>query len=515
MVVFFVALPLCLGIALASGAPNLFSGILAGVIGGIVVGAISSSPLSVSGPAAGLTIIVASGIESLGSYELFLAALVLAGFFQLVLGVFKAGLVGNYIPDAVISGMLAGIGLSLVVMQVPHALGFNGHIQIEGISYQVNNLEAWDTLFYSITHPHIGALIVSVLSFIVLIVWSLPLLQKFSFFKYLPGALVAVLLSVLVNQVFGLLWPEAYLYLSLRVTLPVAYLNDGYKSLLTLPDFSGLKLFPVWLLAAKLAVIASLESLLSLEASDKLDPEQRLSSPNRELIAQGAGNTLSGLLGGLPVTAVIVRSSANIVAGAKSKNATIFHGILLLLAVLLIPRTLNMIPKAGLAALLILVGYKLCSPAVVIRMYQKGKQQFAVFTATIIGILASDLLSGIGIGLILSFYFLLRSKPAMALQLVSIDDRHLIRLQGEVNFMHKGKLKNFIEHLPSNSKVELDGRDATEIDEDIIDALNDYLLKAQRKGVEVKVLRTVNNPSPWFNTIGKRFGFEDLENESN
>ncbi|OYX94526.1 MAG: hypothetical protein B7Y76_10610, partial [Sphingobacteriia bacterium 35-40-5] len=357
LVVFFVALPLCLGIALASGAP-LFSGIISGIIGGIVVAMFSGSALSVSGPAAGLTVIVLNGIHDVGSYEGFLLALVLAGIIQFMLGVIKAGVIGYYFPSSVIKGMLAAIGIILILKQAPIAVGY--------AKDQVNSFQ-------------MGAVIIAAISLVILLIWEIPSFKKFIFFKWVPGALVAVVFGVIANEAFRTMQPEWVLDNQFLVTLPVANNAGEFLNQFTLPDFSAFTNYKVYLLAVTIAIIASLETLLSIEAADKLDPYKRLSPTNKELIAQGIGNTLSGLIGGLPMTAVIVRTSANINAGGKTKMSAVVHGLLLLLSVVALSAVLNKIPLACLAAVLLVVGYKLTKLGLYKQMYQLGWEQFLPF----------------------------------------------------------------------------------------------------------------------------------------
>ncbi|MDZ4198594.1 MAG: SulP family inorganic anion transporter, partial [Kiritimatiellia bacterium] len=358
LVVFLVALPLCLGIALASGAP-LFSGIIAGVVGGLVAGSLSGSHTSVSGPAAGLTVIASTAITEMGSFELFLSAVFLAGVFQVILGVVKAGVIGYYFPTAVIKGLLAGIGILLILKQLPYALGFDSGEDLAHFIPVLNGMSPYRDLQPMSPSAGWGAMVITAASMMIFWFWNTPVIKTTRFIRMIPGPLVVVLSGIALNQVFQLFIPNLYLAESRRVILPVVESWNEARGLLVFPDFSRILHKDLWMVAVTIGVIASLETLLSLEAADKVDPFKRISPPNRELFAQGVSNMINGLIGGLPVTAVIVRSSANITSGARTKMSAIFHGILLLGSVFLIPRMLNLIPLASLAAILLQVGYKL------------------------------------------------------------------------------------------------------------------------------------------------------------
>lgn len=396
IVVFLVALPLCLGIAMASGAP-LFAGVLTGVIGGIVVGAISGSSLSVSGPAAGLTVIVFGAITKLGAYETFLLAVVLSGVIQLVLGIVKAGMIGNYFPSSVILGMLAAIGITIILKQLPLAFGMT-----ESNAFDVENgggISAFaNTVFSSINW---GATIICLLSLLVLIYWpSIKYLNK------MPAPLVVVLIGVGFGYIFQgtsfALFPTHF------VSIPTVSSLAEFQGLFVFPNFGEILNKEVWIVAFTLAIIASLETLLSLEAVDKLDPFKRNSPTNRELVAQGVGNMTSGFLGGLPMTSVIVRSSANVNAGGRTRQSAILHGVWLLIALLAIPSIINLIPLACLAAILLHTGYKLAKPALFQQMFRKGLDQFIPFTITVVAIVFTDLLMGVGIGIVVATCYILR-----------------------------------------------------------------------------------------------------------
>lgn len=406
LVVFLVALPLCLGIALASGAP-LFSGIIAGVVGGIVIGTLSGSHTSVSGPAAGLTAIVFSAITELGSFEVFLSAIVLTGIFQIFLGILKAGVISQYFPKSVIKGMLAGIGIILIINQFPYALGMNKSESLEKQLPFVDDLGVGLSLENLFQTFDFGAIIISAISIGFLILWEIKFFKNLAFTRLVPGPLVVVLLGIGLNEYFKLFVPSFYLNAENKVVLPVLESIDGIYNLFTFPDFSQLDNGDVWFAAITIGIIASLESLLSLDAADRIDPSKRVSPPNRELLAQGVGNVFNGLLGGLPVTAVIVRSSANVTAGGKTKISAIFHGILLLASVIFIPEILNLIPLACLSAILMTVGYKLTKVSLYHGQFKLGWNQFLPFIITILGIVFFDLLIGIGLGMGMALVFIL------------------------------------------------------------------------------------------------------------
>lgn len=493
IVVFLVALPLCLGIALASGAP-LFSGIIAGVIGGIVVGLLSGSQTSVSGPAAGLTVIVLNAITELGTFELFLTAVVLAGLFQLALGYLKAGIIGLYFPSAVIRGMLAAIGLILILKQIPHFFGvdtdaFNElSVWGEGGSLMIQNVLA------AFSHIHLGALAAGALSLTILLVWDSPRLRSNKLFRVLPGALVAVIAGILLNTVFTNFLPSMSIKADHLVNLPILHDKEALASAIAFPDWAGLFNPLVWKVAVVIALIASLETLLSIEAVDKLDPEKRHTPNNRELKAQGVGNFLSGLVGGLPMTAVIVRSSANIDSGAKTKMSAVYHAMLLLVCVLLIPNILNLIPLSTLAAVLLVVGYKLSKPKLYKEHYSLGWNQFLPFIITITAILATDLLVGIIIGLIVGVFFILRANYKTP-YFYHADEhpengrKHItLTLSEHVSFLNKASLQLTLDHLPEDSVVTIDGSLCQDIDYDALVIIKGFVENAKSRGIELHLV---------------------------
>lgn len=490
LVVFLVALPLCLGIAMASGAP-LFSGIIAGIIGGLVVGFLSNSNVSVSGPAAGLTAIVLSAITTVGSFELFLTAVVLAGVFQLILGFLKAGSISNYFPNNVIEGMLAGIGVIIFLKQIPHAFGYDKDTEGDFAFEEQSGGNTFTTLMESLDHISIGATIITALSLFILIIWDkVPALKKL---KLLPGALVAVLVGILMNEVFKATGSSMALDTSHLVSLPVLKTFSDLGSLITLPDFSGLTNKTVWTIAGTLAIVASIETLLCIEAGDRMDIYKRYSSTNTELKAQGIGNILSGLLGGLPMTSVVVRTTANINSGARTKLSAIIHGVFLLVSVLTIPSLLNKIPLATLAAILLLIGYKLANPDKVKHFWNQGKFQFIPFIATLLAVVFTDLLTGVGIGLFISVLFILQGnlKRAYYFRKESYHSGDVIHidLAQEVSFLNKAAIKLTLGHLPENSTVVIDARESEYIAHDVLDLIKEFKeAGGPEKGIKVELV---------------------------
>jgi MFS superfamily sulfate permease-like transporter len=490
LVVFLVAVPLCLGIALASGAP-LFSGIIAGIVGGTVVAGASGSALSVSGPAAGLTVIVLNAITKLGSYEQFLMAVVLAGVFQIILGYAKAGIIGYYFPSNVIKGMLAAIGIILILKQIPHAVGYDKDYEGDFDFFQVDGENTLSEIINSLNYIHPGALIIAAVSLFILIMWERPFLKKYNFFRLVPGALLVVIIGVVINEWFAVSNPDLHLTGDKLVRLPVAESAKGFVNQFTLPDFSGLTNYNVYIVAVTIAIVASLESLLSVEAADKLDPYKRNTPTNRELKAQGLGNMVSGFIGGLPLTAVIVRSSANINAGAKTKFSAMFHGLLLLLSVVAFASVLNKIPLACLAALLLVVGYKLAKVSLFKSMYKLGWSQFLPFIVTILAIQFSDLLKGIAVGMAVSIFFILRNnykRPYFFHREEYHDgDKIRIELSEDVTFINKGSIALTLEHLPENSSVIIDGTKSHNIDMDVLEIIHDFRKECELKNIKLEL----------------------------
>ena len=496
IVVFFVALPLCLGIALASGAP-LFAGIIAGIVGGIVVGSASGSPLGVSGPAAGLAVIVLTAIESLGSWPAFLLAVVLAGIIQLMLGFAKAGFIAYFFPSSVIKGMLTGIGLLIILKQIPHALGYEKNAEGDLSFFQTdgeNTLSSIASAFDAVTP---GAAVIAVISIVILIVWDVFLIKKHKLFQLIQGPIVVVFVGILMDYCYQ----NGLLNLSLAedhfVKLPVVHNIMEFLSQFTFPDFSAINHLEVWETAIVLAIVASLETLLCVEATDKLDPYKRVTPTNRELKAQGLGNIVSGFIGGLPVTQVIIRSSANITFGAKTKLSTILHGVFLLISAITIGGMLNRIPLASLAAILIMVGYKLAKPSLIKQMYRLGGEQFVPFTATVIGILATDLLKGITIGMVFGIFYTLRHSYRNAYSMNDAITRadgfevHHIVLAEEVSFFNKASIIQALEAIPSDSKVIIDCTNSKSIAYDVAEFIQNYRSSAKLKNIVVQTIKFV------------------------
>ncbi len=498
VVVFLVALPLCLGIALASGAP-LFSGIIAGVIGGIMVGLLSNSQLSVSGPAAGLAAIILTAISTLGDYPTFLLAVVLAGLFQIWLGLVKAGTISNYFPSNVIDGMLTAIGIIIIMKQLPHAVGYD--LDNEGDIFFIEKGAGHNTfssVIDAINYSQMGAVIICLVSLAILIAFN-----KVAFLKQLkvvPGALIAVIAGILLNELFKMTNPALVIGQEHLVNLPVATSFDGFIAQFTTPNFGAITNPKVWITAATIAVVASIETLLCIEAADKMDSLKRYTNTNTntELLAQGAGNILSGLLGGLPMTSVIVRTSANVNSGARTKISTIAHGVFLLLAVVLIPTVLNKIPLACLAAVLLMIGYKLASPTIFKTMWDNGRYQFVPFIVTVLAVVFTDLLKGVAIGLVVSVFYLLRANLRLPYfyKKETEEESHTItmKLAQEVSFLNKAAIKETLKNLPSNSKVVIDATDTAYIDYDVQQLVKDFLAFGSKdKNIVVELIGFAEN----------------------
>lgn len=491
IVVFLVAIPLCLGIALGSKAP-LFSGIIAGIVGGIVVGMLSKSPLSVSGPAAGLTAVVVAAMGKLPGFEAFLLAVVLAGIIQVILGYFKAGVIGDFVPNSVIKGMLAAIGIILILKQLPHLVGYDEDFAGDESFDQSNKENTFSGLVHAMSAFTPAAMIIGGVSFAILLLWQTPIFKKSRVLQLMPAPLVVVLLSVILNQWFINGYTNFGLESKHLVTLPIAADLNAFLGFFTFPDFSALNNYNVWTVAITVAIIASLESLLSIEAIDKLDPFKRVTPSNRELKAQGVGNIVSGLLGGIPITSVIVRSSVNLNAGARSKASTIIHGILLLVSVIFIPQILNMIPLAALAAILIHTGLKLANIGMIRNFYKQGWDQFVPFVITVIAILFTDLLIGIVVGLLVGLFFMIQSNFRSAVLVVNNQKNYLFRFRKDVSFLNKPIVKRKLQQIPENSHVLIDATRADFIDKDVIEAVNDFLSHAHLKNIKVE-LKNMNH----------------------
>jgi len=485
VVVFLVALPLCLGIALASGAP-LFSGLIAGIIGGVIVGSLSGSSVSVSGPAAGLTTIVAAAILDLGSYPAFLLSVMLAGIIQLGLGYAKAGTIGHFFPSSVIRGMLAAIGLILILKQIPHAVGYDEDFEGDENFFQTDGQNTFSEILTSLDNFTAGAVIISIISLILLIVWNNKYLKRFRFFRLVPAPLGAVIVGIVLDIVFNKFFPELAIDQKHLVSVPSLLSSEG-GSFFIFPDLSYLANPKVYISAFTIAIVASIETLLSIEACDRMDEAHRITPLNQELKAQGVGNFFSGLLGGLPVTSVIVRSSANINAGARSKASAISHGIILLIALLTIPGVLNLIPLSCLAAILLVVGYKLTSLSLYRDMYAKGISQFFPFIVTIIAILFTNLLQGVLMGIVVALFFILKTNFKRAIIAVNSEGNYLIKFSKDVSFMHKASIRQALANVPNDTRLLIDGSKSQFVDEDIIETIEDFIEMAKIKNIEVDV----------------------------
>jgi len=487
IVVFLVALPLCLGIALASGAP-FFSGMIAGIVGGIVIGIISNSKLSVSGPAAGLAAIVLVSIQQLGSFNIFLLAVCIAGLIQLIFGFLHAGNISNYFPSNVIKGMLTAIGILIILKQIPHALGYDEDIEGSLSFLGIGGKNTFTNLIEPLTHIHWGATLISVISLTILILWEKPAIKKV--LGIVPGGLVAVIVSVVLNQIFLSSNSSLAIQTSHLVNIPVANNFNEFIGFFTFPDFGSITNISVWTVAVTLAIVASIETLLCIEAVDKLDEEKKVTNTNLELKAQGIGNILSGLIGGLPITSVIVRSSANVNAGAKSKLSTIIHGLLLLVCVVAIPTILNKIPLASLAAILLLTGYKLAKPSLFKEMFKNGKYQWVPFVITVVAIIFTDLLKGVVIGLIISVLYILKGNLKHAYHFhkedYKEDDIIQLKLSDEVSFLNKAAIKQTLNDIPNNAKIRIDASHTTYIDFDVLELIRDFKdYQAKNRNIDV------------------------------
>ena len=491
LVVFLVALPLCLGISLASGAP-LLSGIITGIIGGLVVAWLSGSALSVSGPAAGLAVIVFDGIDRLGSFEAFLLAGLIAGFLQLGLGFLKAGVIALYVPSSVIRGMLAAIGLTLILKQIPHFLGIDKDFFV---SEPVNTAGGNGPIELLSRLPEglqMGSLIIGVISLGILILWETKFIKNIAALKLVPGALIVVIGAVFINIAFGAMSPDLAIDKTHMVKLPVLTSTDDAVKLLRFPDWSQIGNIAIYITAFTIAIVASLETLLCIEAVDKIDPHGRITPTNRELKAQGIGNILAPLIGGIPMTSVIVRSSANVGAGGQTRISAFFHGILLLLSVLFLSRYLNLIPLSALAAILLLVGYKLVKPSIIRAQFKLGWVQFLPFIVTIVAVLLTDLLIGVGIGLLVGVFFILKANYESAYYMHEFKDEeeHITRIElsENVSFLNKASVVRILDELPAGNTVVIDGSKSEYIDHDVLEAIQNFRVNAADKDITVELV---------------------------
>ena len=504
IVVFFVALPLCLGIALASGAP-LFSGLIAGIIGGIVVGSLSGSQIGVSGPAAGLAAIVLVAITSLGGYQNFLLAVVIGGFIQLLFGVLKMGIIGYYFPSSVIKGMLTGIGIIIILKQIPHFFGYDADPEGDFAFIQVDGENTFSEIINAINFISPGATLIALIALGILILWEKVLKKKGKIFELVQGPLVAVVVGIIYYIVTkdSETWGISTEHL---VSVPVPEDAASFFGQFSTPNFAVIGRPEIWITAFTIALVASLETLLCVEATDKLDPRKRVTPTNRELLAQGTGNIISGLIGGLPITQVIVRSSANIQSGGRTKASAIIHGFFLLISVILIPTLLNMIPLSVLAAVLFLVGYKLAKPALFKTMFKLGWKQFVPFIVTVLGIIFTDLLIGIGLGLAVGIIVILIKSYQNSHFLHIREDQDgkfdviKMTLAEEVTFFNKGAILKELDSLPRGARLELDVTKTRYLDNDIIEILEDFSIKAKNRDINIKLISErgiVENPESY------------------
>ena len=490
IVVFLVALPLCLGIALASGAP-LFSGLIAGIVGGLIVAPLSGSPLGVSGPAAGLAVIVYGAIEELGAYPTFLAAVVVAGITQMILGALRAGVIGYYFPSSVIKGMLSGIGIIIFLKQIPHAVGYDADPEGDLSFIQQDGHNTFSELKWMLDSLNPTATLIAALGLAILILWERPFMKKLSFTTIIQGPLVTVVMGILIamntTTIEGWILTADHM-----VAIPVTEGLDGFLGQFTTPDMSAFTNPAIYTIGITMAVVASLETLLCVEATDKLDPFKRITPTNKELWAQGAGNVVSGLIGGLPITQVIVRSSANIQSGGRTKASAFIHGSLLLICAYAIPKVLNMIPLAALAAILLIVGWKLAKPALFIAMWKKGQSEFIPFTVTVVGIVMTDLLTGIALGLVVAIVYILwdNFKLPYKFDIKNYKAGEPIRIEfsESVSFLNKASIQRTLNTLPDGVRVVLDARNSLRIHPDVVEIVEQFQINAATRDITVECL---------------------------
>lgn len=518
IVVFLVAVPLCLGIALASGAP-FFSGLIAGIVGGIVIGSLSNSHLSVSGPAAGLTAIVLAAITKMGAFETFLVAVVLAGVLQVILGFIRAGSIANYIPGSVIKGMLTAIGIIIILKQIPHAFGYDKNAEGTLTFNEPGGGNTFTAILEPLSKIHIGVTIITLVALGIMILWERPFMKKF---RMVPGALIAVAAAVVLNLLFRSFAPSLAVGGDHLVQVPVASNVDEFLGLFTFPNFGQITNPEVIITAITLAAVASIETLLCIEAIDKLDPHRRVTSLNHELKAQGIGNMVSGLLGGLPITSVVVRSTANLNAGAQSKLSAILHGLLILVSALFIPGILNMIPLGALAAILLITGYKLAKISIFKQMFNNGKYQWVPFIITVVAVVFTDLLKGVGLGLAASIiailYGNLRNSYYFHKNKYHAGELIRIHLSEEVSFLNKASIKLTLDHLPHNSTVLIDATHTHYIDFDVLELIREFKeVKAPERNInciltgfqeKYKITNTHNVQSEVLPFVGTKTGLQ-------
>jgi len=488
-IVFLVSVPLCLGIALASGAP-LIAGIISGIVGGILVGALSGSQVSVSGPAAGLTVICVDGISRIGSFEGFLAAVFISGIIQVLFSLFRLGILGEYCPSSVIKGMLAGIGGVIILKQIPHALGKDTEIYVDTNFWILGSQEnSFTHIISAIQTYHPTAALISITGILLIWIWEKPYFKSHNYFRHLPSSLLAIISGVGID------------FISKNIGGELSLENSTHEHYVNLPDLTswiaiqnevitpnlGMILNPsVLIVALTIAIVGSIESLLSVEAADKLDPYRRVSSMNRELFAQGIGNTISGLIGGIPVTAVMIRSSANIYAGGRTRISPMFTGLLLFIFVFFFPHVLEYIPLSSLAAILIMIGYKLMSPKGMKQMYAIGRDQFLPYLATFLAIVFTDLLTGVMLGIFVGIYFVLKTNHHDSISVVSDGDHYLLKINKDISFVNKAEVRSKLKRIPNQTQVLIDGTKAMFIDKDVYDMLIDFESQAKFRGIEVE-----------------------------
>lgn len=485
LVVFLVALPLCLGIAFATGLPAI-TGVIAGIAGGLIVGSISGSQLSVSGPAAGLIVVVTTAITTLhNDLSLFFTAVMLAGFIQIVLGLLKTGFLGEFIPTSVIKGMMAAIGFILIFKQIPHLVGFDGDYEGDEDFFQRDGNNTITELFHATIHSE--AILIGFSCLILLIILDLPKLKNSIILKIVPPFLLVVILGVVLNLTSSFLGVKEQLTAEHLIQLPEVK-TASQLFLWNNFNFANFLNPLIWIQAAIIAVVASLETLLNIEATDKFDEQKRITPPNRELVAQGIGNAFSGFFGGLPVTSVVVRSSSNRLAGAKTKWSAIFHGLWLLCAILFLGQYINLVPLSALAAILIFVGYKLTKPSIFKTIWNDGISQFLPFIATFLAIYFSDMLKGVLVGLAFGLFFVIKSNFKSAIRITKGDNNDtLLRFNKEVSFLNKPALKKAFMSIPENSSLLIDARKCTFMDPDIIEIIQDFVISSKSKNIRIEL----------------------------
>ena len=485
IVVFLVALPLCLGIALASGAP-LFAGITAGIVGGLVLGTLSGSHVSVSGPAAGLVVIVLTAIQRIGSYRGFLVAVVLSGLIQLVFGTLRFGAIADYVPNSVVKGLLAGVGVLIVLKQIPHAMGRDTDFEGDFSFLEIGGNNTLSDLAEGVLGASLGAVIIFGVGLALLLIWD-RLASKSRFCQIVAGQLAVVATGIGLNQTFGAVAPALRLAPPDHlVNLPVPASVAEFFGQFTWPDFSAISNQVVWTTALTIAVVGSLETLLALEAADRLDPYKRISSSSRELRAQGVGNFLSGLIGGLPITSVVVRTAANVEAGGRTRLSAILHGALLLVSVILLPGLLRLTPLACLATILIVVGFKLTRPSLYRKVYSQGWDQFLPFIVTVLAVVFTDLLTGVLVGFGCGIFFVIRTNHHDAITVMSQESNYLFRFTKDASFINKNEFRRKLRELPDHSQVVIDGTRALFIDHDIREIVEDFRQLAPYKGIQIE-----------------------------